>query len=168
MKDILLVLTFLMILGGAVIVYQHVTGQQAQVAEQPAHIDLRHEPQEQTSVIQYPLPEHRPTTQNELMPDVETESEQAEETGIPKQVETMPPLPVLDESDNQLLEALSTIVENKALRSFFNMNEIVRRFVVTIDKPDSPGPAPGAPRSFRGGSPPAPPATQRSRERRRL
>lgn len=43
------------------------------------------------------------------------------------------PLPALKESDPALLDALSKLVGTAALERFFNMEEVARRFVATVD-----------------------------------
>lgn len=43
------------------------------------------------------------------------------------------PLPALEESDDILLEALTTFFGKKAVQEFFEVKELARRFVVTVD-----------------------------------
>lgn len=43
------------------------------------------------------------------------------------------PLPALENSDETLLEALTGFFGKKAIQEFFDVKEIVRRFVVTVD-----------------------------------
>jgi hypothetical protein len=50
--------------------------------------------------------------------------------------ETMPPekpLPALESSDDAMLEALTAFFGQQAVKEFFDVREIVRRFVVTVD-----------------------------------
>ncbi len=132
MKDIVLVVAFLAVLAGAVVFYQHYTRQEnltipaetiepqmpAQPAEEP---EIRHPVPQQSKAAteQAPLQEHGA----------------AQVTGPePTQVDgDRVSLPELDDSDPVVIDALGGFIDRKALRSFFHMDSIIRRFVATID-----------------------------------
>ncbi len=105
--------------------------------EQPVTVQV------EDAEIRYPVPkpvppEKQPGPVPEAAPEaVEPQVQQALSTQPPA-TEPAPaapdkPLPPLDDSDDRLRTDLYTIATKQALDSLFNLNRIIRRFVVTVD-----------------------------------
>ena len=89
----------------------------------------------QPPVIRHPVPEQPPRIEPPVAapatvePAVQPEQAATEVTPV----EPENPLPPLDGSDNLLRRDLYTLATRQALDALFNMNNIIRRFVVTVD-----------------------------------
>jgi len=71
-------------------------------------------PQQQTPAVKYPLPESDPEPEPVAIPEPE-------------------PLPALDDSDNVILEGITSVSEKFQWQDLFLFESIVRNFVVTVD-----------------------------------
>ena len=78
-----------------------------------------------------PLPASPPRTEAPPAPEIKSEP------AIRHPVQTAPatgkPLPSLSESDPAMLDELTGLFTQKSVEEFFELKEIVRRFVVTVD-----------------------------------
>ena len=130
MKDIFWILAFIIILGGAVAAYQYITVPNDSLVALPIPDSI----DRGIPIIRHPVPVAPAIPESENLPDTKKEQvEQVIDAASPVQVEKVPALPGLDKSDTLILEALVKLVEHDIFRSFFNMDEIIQRFVVTID-----------------------------------
>ena len=87
------------------------------------------------AAIRYPVPDppaqiEPPVTASETTELPPQPEEATEEVTQPPQVS---PLPTLEQSDDALKQDLYILAARQALDSLFNMNNIIRRFVVTVD-----------------------------------
>ena len=133
MKDIFWVLAFIIILGGAVTAYQYIAVPKDSLVEQsiPDSIDRV---DRGIPIIRHPVPVAPAIPESEILPDTQQEQEeQVIESTSPVPIEKIPSLPVLDKSDTLILETLVKLVEQDIFGSLFNIDEIIQRFVVTID-----------------------------------
>ncbi|MCO6411447.1 MAG: DUF3014 domain-containing protein [Thiogranum sp.] len=89
-------------------------------------------------VIRYPVPQlPAPAPNPEVVQEIEQQVQQSLDHPVDAAEDGKPPaeaaLPELDDSDEAMHEALGEITEPGALESLFNPDNIIRRFVVTID-----------------------------------
>jgi hypothetical protein len=131
MKDILWIFAFILILGGAVVAYQYIIVPKDHVVEQPVPASRARD----IPIIRHPVPAAPVIPGSASLADTGEEIvvEQDIDKKPPAQTEEVPSLPVLDKSDAFILEALDKLVDHEIFRSFFNIDEIIQRFVVTID-----------------------------------
>ena len=97
--------------------------------EQPASVEVP-EP-----AIRYPIPAHPPQIEQPTVETATTEPGLPQEEPTEEVAESAPekPLPTLDGSDAAVRESLYTLAARQAIDSLFNLNRIIRRFVVTVD-----------------------------------
>ena len=97
--------------------------------EQPASVEVP-EP-----AIRYPIPAHPPQIEQPTAETATTEPGLPQEEPAEEVAESAPekPLPTLDGSDAVVREDLYTLAARQAIDSLFNLNRIIRRFVVTVD-----------------------------------
>ena len=95
--------------------------------EQPASVELP-EPR-------YPIPAPPPVIEQPTTETAATEPGLPQEEPTAEVAEPAPekPLPTLDGSDAAVREDLYTLAARQAIDSLFNLNRIIRRFVVTVD-----------------------------------
>jgi Protein of unknown function (DUF3014) len=137
MKKTDIVITLIGVLAVvAVVIYVKQQDQPLQGLDLPPETDVQSvtvEPEEPE--IRYPVPEPtppieppaaEPETPEQAPPPAETDAA-AEQTGPEN------PLPTLDESDAALRQDLYILATRQALESLFNLDRIIRRFVVTVD-----------------------------------
>ncbi|MFC1774461.1 hypothetical protein ACFL3A_14120 [Pseudomonadota bacterium] len=98
--------------------------------EQPASVEVP-EP-----AIRYPIPAHPPQIEQPTAETATTEPGLPQEEPTEEVAESAPekPLPTLDGSDAAVRESLYTLAARQAIDSLFNLNRIIRRFVVTYEK----------------------------------
>jgi len=82
----------------------------------------------QEPAIRYPVPPAPVET-----PASEPEPRQEEPAEVPVVTAPENPLPALDDSDDAVKQDLYTLAARQPLDSLFNLNRIIRRFVVTVD-----------------------------------
>jgi len=119
--------------AAAAVAVKYFQPQQAgqQVLELPPETDVQQSvvapPQ---PAVRYPIPEPPEQTQPPTIEPAPPQEEPAEDV-----VATVPenPLPTLENSDNPVTQALYTLAARQTLDSLFNLNRIIRRFVVTVD-----------------------------------
>ena len=137
MKKTDIVITLIGVLAVvAVVIYVKQQDQPLQGLDLPPETDVQSVtvvPEE--PAIRYPVPEPTPPIEP---PAAEPETpEQAppptEPDTVPEQTEPENPLPTLDESDEALRQDLYILATRQALESLFNLDRIIRRFVVTVD-----------------------------------
>ncbi len=137
MKKTDIVITLIGVLAVvAVVIYVKQQDQPLQGLDLPPETDVQSVtvvPEE--PAIRYPVPEPTPPIEP---PAAEPETpEQAppptEPDAVPEQTEPENPLPTLDESDEALRQDLYILATRQALESLFNLDRIIRRFVVTVD-----------------------------------
>lgn len=87
------------------------------------------EPQVQQPALAPPPPPAAPAEPEE--PAIQHPIEAAQPAGEP--APTAPPLPALAQSDAPMRDALAGLFGQKRLEEFFNLTEIIRRIVVTVD-----------------------------------
>ena len=135
MKDILLIIAFLLILAGAVAAYQFITAQQQQAQHLDPSLPAKKvsDPLPQVPLIRHPIPEAPLTIEPEIESGDTAEQVEVENTETLQTPEEIQLLPALDESDQPLIESLYTVIESKLFQSLFNPNAIIRRFVTTVD-----------------------------------
>ena len=97
--------------------------------EQPASVEVP-EP-----AIRYPIPAHAPQIEQPTAETATTEPGLPQEEPTEEVAESAPekPLPTLNGSDAVVREDLYTLAARQAIDSLFNLNRIIRRFVVTVD-----------------------------------
>jgi hypothetical protein len=78
-----------------------------------------------------PLP--APATRSEAPPAPEARAEPAIRHPVQTPASTGKPLPSLGESDPEMQDVLAGLFTQKSAEEFFDLKEIVRRFVVTVD-----------------------------------
>lgn len=89
-------------------------------------------------VIRHPVPQlPAPAPDPEAVQEIEQQVQQSLDNPVDSAEDTRPPaeavLPELDDSDQAMRKALDEIAEPDALESLFNLDNFIRRFVVTID-----------------------------------
>ncbi len=135
--DIIIVVAAVLLVVAAVVWFQP-QDQPLQVLDVPPETEVQTvtvEPEE--PVIRYPVPDSPAQIQQPVAgtdPTVPPPPMEAEPvTEAVEQPPQVSPLPGLDQSDDVLRQDLYIIAARQALDSLFNMNSIVRRFVVTVD-----------------------------------
>ena len=85
--------------------------------------------------IRHPVPEHPPQIEPPVAEPAATGPEAQQEEPAAEVAETVPenPLPGLDHSDDRLKQDLYTLAARQTLESLFNLDQVIRRFVVTVD-----------------------------------
>lgn len=84
----------------------------------------------QKPAIRYPVPERPPNIEQQV---AEPEPPQQGSTAEVAEPAPVKPLPALDDSDDALKQDLYELAAGQVLDSLFNLNRIIRRFVVTVD-----------------------------------
>lgn len=120
----------------AVVTYVQRQDQQLQGLDLPPETDVQPvivAPEE--PAIRYPVPEPPPPVEPPgagLAPPGQV-APPTEPAAAPAQAVPENPLPTLDESDEALRQDLYALSARRALESLFNLDRIIRRFVVTVD-----------------------------------
>lgn len=91
--------------------------------EVPTTIDQSEEP-----AIRFPLPEVEPSTA-----ELEMEQDTAQQDNAGQPPEPVKPLPPLDQSDDELRTFLIDLLGNQKVVELFNLKDMIRHIVVTID-----------------------------------
>jgi len=137
MKKADVVITLVMVLAVvAVVIYVKQQDQPLQEMDLPSESDVQPvnvAPEE--PAIRYPVPEPSPPIEPPaagLAPPGPA-APPAESNITPEQAAPENPLPTLEESDAALRKDLYIIAGRQALESLFNLDSIIRRFVVTVD-----------------------------------
>lgn len=89
----------------------------------------------QPPAIRHPVPEHPPQIEPPVAEPATTGPEPQQEEPAAEAAATVPenPLLPLDDSDDRLKQDLYMLAARQTLESLFNLNRIIRRFVVTVD-----------------------------------
>jgi hypothetical protein len=140
-KSDFIIAAVLVLVGVMAMKYFQQQEHEQQALDIPPEADVQEatvEPEE--AEIRYPVPElpvqiEQPATEPEpesqpLPPQEEAPAEPVKEPAAP---EPEKPLPTLDNSDDVLRQDLYTLAARQVLDSLFNLNHIIRRFVVTVD-----------------------------------
>lgn len=133
MKDIFWGFAFLLVLAGAFATYRFLTVQQPRVVEQTGADSSAPEQPPETPKILYPIAESPDSPQSGVTKSPDDVSVEKNNGNIVQSPVQVIQLPLLDESDGPLLESLSQLVSTEKFRSLFNLTNIVRRFVTTVD-----------------------------------
>lgn len=132
MKDVLLVVLFLLVLGGAYLFYQYYTGVSPQLSAPPATVKpFTEETVPDEPGIRYPVPAvtEQPV---QTMPEDVTSQPEVVSVDAPQPQPTVD-MPALDSSDSIIHDALAGMFDAKSLRALLNWEGVIRRFVVTVD-----------------------------------
>lgn len=138
-KSDFIIAAVLVLIGVMAVKYFQQQEPEQQVLDLPPEVDVQQatvEPEEPE--IRYPIPEppaqiEPPATEPEPLPLPPQEAATEEPVEEPAEPTPEKPLPTLDNSDDTLRQDLYTLAARQVLDSLFNLNHIIRRFVVTVD-----------------------------------